>query len=41
MWAHIIIGVDMNVYYHNEADGERPADDYTNFMLTYQMLQTS
>ncbi|MGC6417267.1 MAG: hypothetical protein ACON3Z_09110 [Bradymonadia bacterium] len=35
---YITIGVDMNVYYHNEVDGERPADDYTNFMLTYQSL---
>ena len=35
---YITIGVDMNVYYHNEVDGERPADDYTNFMLTYQTL---
>lgn len=32
----ITVGLDMNAYYHLELDGERMADDYSNYVTLYR-----
>jgi hypothetical protein len=35
---YVTVGLDMNVYYHADIDGERRTDDYTNFLLLYREI---
>jgi len=35
---YVTVGIDMNIYYHAEIDGDRRTDDYTNWVLMYREI---